>query len=134
MPPDAPQPAKALAQVVEEVGDYPREAFEFVLRGLNYTVSKLHGQVTDPQASRHVSGRQLCEGLREFALMQWGFMARTVLNRWNILGTNDFGRIVFASVDNGLLSKTEDDTPEDFKNVYDFRKVFELDFRMGAAP
>jgi len=134
MPSDPPPPTKALAQVVEEVGDYPREAFEFVLRGLNYTVSKLHGQASDPQASHHVSGHQLCEGLREFALMQWGFLARTVLNRWNILGTNDFGRIVFASVENGLLSKTENDRPEDFKNVYDFRKAFELDFHIGAEP
>ena len=130
----APRPVKTLEEVVQEVGDYPRQAFEFVHRGLNYTVEQLHGQETDPEADHHVTGRQLCEGLRQFALLQWGMMAKTVLARWNIQSTMDFGWIVFALVDNGMLSKTAHDTLDDFRGVYDFRKAFEADFKIGAAP
>lgn len=126
MPPaDLPKPEKPLHQIVEEVGLYPMEAYEFIQQGLSYTVHKLHGEVKDESISRHVSGQQLCEGLREFALMNWGLLARTVLARWNVRRTVDFGRIVFALVDNGYMQKTEDDTLEDFRDVFDFKSAFE---------
>src|SRR5687768_8664566 len=126
-PPAEPrQPEKTLQQIVEEVGLYPAEAFEFVQQGLSYTVHKLHGEVTEEKkVSRHVSGQDLCDGLREFALMNWGLLARTVLARWNVRKTLDFGRIVFALVDNGYMQKTDDDTIEDFRDVFDFKSAFE---------
>ncbi len=126
MPPAEPRPPeKPLQQIVEEVGLYPMEAFEFIQQGLSYTVQKLHGEVKDEKASRHVGGRDLCDGLREFALMNWGLLARTVLGRWNVRKTVDFGRIVFALVDNGYMQKTDDDTLEDFRDVFDFKAAFE---------
>jgi len=125
MPTKGPEPAKPIEQVVEEVGLYPIEAYEFVQRGLQYTVHVLHGNVKDPKASRHVSGHELSEGLREFALRQWGLLARSVLRRWNITRTDDFGRIVFAMVENGYMSKTDEDTMEDFRHVYDFSTLEE---------
>jgi uncharacterized repeat protein (TIGR04138 family) len=128
MPPEGP--AKSLQEVVQEVGVYPAEAYVFVQQGLTYTVQKIHAGVTDPSVSRHVTGRDLSEGLREFALKQWGLMARTVLARWNITCTMDFGRIVFAMVEHDLLQKTENDRVEDFRNVYDFAIAFERDFRI----
>jgi len=126
MPPaDPPKPEKPLQQVGQEVALYPMEAYEFIQQGLSYTVHKLHGEVKDEKVSRHVSGQQLCDGLREFALMNWGLLARTVLSRWNVRRTVDFGRIVFALVDNGYMQKTEDDTLEDFRDVFDFKSAFE---------
>ncbi|MDQ3438718.1 MAG: hypothetical protein M3478_00025 [Planctomycetota bacterium] len=128
-PPAEPKPPeKPLQQIVDEVGLYPVEAFEFVQQGLSYTVQKLHGDVKDAKeekVSRHVTGRDLCDGLREFALMNWGLLARTVLGRWNVRKTVDFGRIVFALVDNGYMQKTQDDTLDDFRDVFDFKVAFE---------
>lgn len=57
--------------------------------------------------------------------MQYGMMARTVLSRWNLTSTYDFGKIVFALVDNGYMSKTDEDSIDDFRNVYDFRTAFD---------
>ncbi|MGE5608661.1 MAG: Minf_1886 family protein [Bacillota bacterium] len=125
MPPKGSQPAKPIEQVVEEIGLYPIEAYDFVQRGLQYTVQKTHGKLTDPKASRHVNGRELSEGLREFALMQWGMLARAVLRRWNITRTEDFGRIVFALVEGGYMTTTEEDTLDDFRGVYDFSSLEE---------
>ena len=129
-PAKEPGPQKSLEQLVEEVGLYPREAYEFIQQGLSYTVQKLHGEEKDPDASRHVSGRELSQGLREFALLQWGMLAGTVLRRWNILRTDDFGRIVFAMVDSGMMKKTDQDSIEDFRNVFDFRSAFEEGYRI----
>ena len=58
------------------------------------------------------------------ALAKWGLMARTVLARWNISKTLDFGRIVFAMVDNGVMQKTDEDTLDDFRDVFDFKSAF----------
>ncbi len=132
MPSEPVHPEKTLEEVVEEVGAYPIQAYEFIQRGLGYTVEKIHGDVKDPKASRHVSGRDLCEGLREFALLQWGLMAKTVLNRWNIRRTFDFGRIVFALVDYGHMQKTDDDTIDDFRDVYDFASAFDGGYRIES--
>jgi uncharacterized repeat protein (TIGR04138 family) len=106
---------------------YPVEAFEFLQQGLNYSVGKIHGPKTDSEINRHITGQQLCEGLRDYARQRWGLMARTVLSQWNLRGTSDFGRMVFALVDNGLLHKTDDDTMDDFCDVYDF-KVLDQDY------
>jgi len=109
---------------------YPMDSFIFVQRGLDYTVRKLHGDPGpdfDPEAeetSRHVSGQDLCRGLRDFAIEQYGLMARTVLRHMKIYSCEDFGRIVFAMVDAGLMKKTDDDSLNDFVNVYDFAEAF----------
>ena len=123
---------KSLQQVADDLGIYPVEAYEFIQHGLSFTVQKVHAGVTSPKANRHVTGRDLCHGLRDFALSRWGFLARTVLRRWNITSTLDFGRIVFALVEAGQMQKTPDDTIEDFRNVYDFRTAFEVGYRIQS--
>jgi uncharacterized repeat protein (TIGR04138 family) len=133
MPPsDKPTKEKSVQQVVEDLGLYPPEAYAFIQQGLSFTVQKLHGNVKDPKASRHVSGTDLCEGLRELALSQWGRLARTVLRRWNITTTLDFGRIVFAMVEAGLMQKTDDDSLEDFRNVFEFRTALENEYQIAC--
>lgn len=133
MPPDPDVDYEQLLQtVIDDVGTYPAAAYHFVQAGLNYTVMKIHGPREDGKegVSRHVTGQQLSEGLREYALQQWGLLARTVLARWNITSTYDFGRIVFAMVESGLMQKTEDDSIEDFRNVFDFKTAFEAGYRI----
>ena len=122
-----------MMQVVQDVGLYPPEAYAFIQKGLAHTVQRLHGKVKDPKANRHVTGQDLCEGLRDVALAVWGRLARTVLRRWNITSTLDFGRIVFAMVDAGLMQKTDDDSIEDFRNVYEFRTAFEAEYQIACG-
>ena len=120
-----------LTALASDVGLYPPEAFEFIQQGLGHTVQQIHGDGT-PKANRHVTGQDLCEGLREYALAKWGYLARTVLRRWNITSTLDFGRIVFALVEVGQMQKTDDDTLDDFKDVYEFRVAFETGYQIPA--
>ncbi len=106
---------------------YPRSAYNFVQEGLGYTVSKLHGdpKKVDP-AKRHISGQQLCYGLRDYAITRYGLLARSVLEHWNIHRTDDFGRIVYALIECGQLSCSEEDRIEDFASVYSFDEAFDL--------
>ena len=110
----------------EKAGPFPPQAYQFVREGLAHTVKLAHGE-TPPDygdEGRHVTGQQLCMGLRDFAIRQYGRLAKMVLRSWNINETGDFGRIVFAMIDAGLMRKTEDDTLEDFQGVFDFEEAF----------
>jgi uncharacterized repeat protein (TIGR04138 family) len=100
---------------------YKIDAYSFVLAGLNYTMEKLKRQ-------GHVSGQELSEGIKNFAIEEYGRMARVVFEHWGVTSTWDFGNIVFNMIDAGVLGKTETDTIEDFKNIYDFKKVFEDEY------
>lgn len=108
-------------QVVEEIcakdSRYKADAYEFVLQALHFTQGKL-------KKEGHVTGRQLLEGIRDFAIEQYGPMAKTVPTHWGITKTQDFGNIVFNMIERNLLSKTESDTLGDFRDVYDFQAAF----------
>jgi len=106
---------------------YTAEAYAFVRAGLDYTVRRL-------EKPRHVSGRELLDGIREFALAEFGPMAKTVLNGWGIQRTEDVGEIVFNMVETGLLGKTDKDSRADFANGYDFDEAFRKPFRPAVAP
>lgn len=132
MPPSQEPKQKSLAPWMDEV-DYPPHAFEFIHEGLDFTVTRAFAaNMPTNRENRHVSGQQLCEGLRELALARWGRMARTVLKRWNVNSTLDFGRIVFTLIEMGQMQKVEEDTLEDFKNVYDFESAFEAGYRFPS--
>ena len=108
----------------ERAGAYPQEAFRFVRDGLAHTVKMIYGENGEGSADRHVDGRQLCLGLRDYAVKQYGLLAPTVLSRWGIRRTDDFGRIVFAMIDAGLMRKADEDSLEHFHAVYDFEEAF----------
>ncbi|MGB0767986.1 MAG: Minf_1886 family protein [Phycisphaeraceae bacterium] len=121
---------------------YPVDAFLFVQRGLDFTVTRLHGEIEDDdpefgnpsfESSRHVSGQDLCIGLRDFAIKEYGLLARTVLRRWSVITSRDFGEIVFAMVDAGMMRKTDDDTIHDFNNVFDFASAFDPNLMLGKS-
>jgi len=112
---------KDFYQLAEEINSkdsrYKPDAYEFMLQSLHFTQEKLKRQ-------GHIAGRELSEGLRDFAIQQYGPMARAVLTHWGIFNTQDFGNIVFNMISAGLLSKTEADSIEDFRDVYDFKEAF----------
>lgn len=125
--------AKSLAQVLAAAGPYPLAAYRFVQEGLRYTVEQVHDQPdSEGGASRHVTGQQLCMGLRDFAIEQYGVLAPAVLASWHVHRTEDFGRMVFALVELGELSKTPRDSMDDFRGAYDFAEAFSLENLLGV--
>lgn len=120
----------------QKAGPFPLPAYEFVRAGLAFTARGVHGEepaklrnadtseVDRAEESRHVSGRQLCMGLRDYAQRQYGRLAKTVLQRWHIHTTEDFGKIVFAMIDAGMMRKTDEDSVEEFRDVFRFEDAF----------
>ena len=127
-----PRPKESPEEVIRRVGTYAPEAYEFLYRALAATQQLFQ---RDPrskdESKRHVTGRELLEGVRVLALQEYGYMARIVLEGWGIRKTDDFGRMVFALVESGHMSKRETDSIDDFHDVYDFREAFDRRFRFS---
>ena len=121
---------EAVEQIVAKDPRYHRDAYGFVREALDCTqktiVKETHGHV------RHVSGQELLQGIREFALQQFGPMTVTVFEEWGVRNCRDFGEIVFNMLEIGLLAKTEKDTRADFQDCYDFTEAFRKPFLPAA--
>jgi uncharacterized repeat protein (TIGR04138 family) len=118
---------EALAQIVQDDSRYHEHGYLFIREALDFTIQALNKPTEGP--SRHVSGAELLEGIRQFALQEYGPMARRVLLSWGINRCEDIGEMVFNLVDKGILGKTENDTRADFGGGYDFDEAFNLPFR-----
>lgn len=123
---------RAIEEILLANGHYPPEAFAFVQRGLAFTVQRL-GRQDKPEGQRHVTGQELCEGLRDLAIREWGCLARLVLNSMNVRKTEDFGRMVFYLIDNKLMQKQPEDSIEDFAGVYDFADAFDRGYQIDLS-
>lgn len=56
-------------------------------------------------------------------------MALMVLDYWGVVSTADVGQMVFNLVQAGIFGKTDEDTTESFRDVFDFREAFLAPFR-----
>jgi uncharacterized repeat protein (TIGR04138 family) len=122
-----------LAAVLAGDARYTWHAYLFVFESLEH--AKTHKERTRRSGSRerrrlatretkHVTGRELCEGARALALQQYGLLARLVLGQWGIHATSDLGEIVYNLIAAGHIEKTPTDRRSDFDDVFDFETAF----------
>jgi uncharacterized repeat protein (TIGR04138 family) len=113
---------------------YHPNAYLFMQAALRRTQQHLgRPQAQGPHDEQaHVSGRELLDGIRIFAIEQFGLMARTVLACWGIHSTDDFGRMVFELIERGDMLKTENDQLSDFFDHYDFADAFERQYEIDV--
>ena len=105
---------------------YHGNAYLFVLSALQSVSDSL-------EKRRHISGTELAQGVRRLALEQFG--AHGAHGFWSI-GAYTPPRIwarFFDLVDCGILLKQDEDSPEDFRGVYDFEDAFERNYPWGRA-
>jgi uncharacterized repeat protein (TIGR04138 family) len=117
---------EAVEQILAQDERFHRDAYTFMREALDFT-QKLIGKENLGKV-RHVTGQELLDGLRQYALQQFGPMTVTVFEEWGILNCKDFGDIVFNMVEIGLLAKTDRDSRDDFQNGYDFTDAFRRPF------
>lgn len=147
-------PQDPIVGLLERDTRYKFDAYVFVFEALRYAQERLNlgqsyseeSQASDSredfdeldelledesaEEERHVTGQELCEAIRLFALEQYGLVAKSVLEHWGIRSTSDFGEIVFNLLDIGKMRKTKHDRREDFDNVYDFDEAFRQGFEI----
>lgn len=121
---------ETLNRIVAEDHRYDEQAYHFLREALDFTIKLL--DKPHEGKGRHVSGAELLEGIRQFALKEYGPLALTVLRTWGITRCEDFGEVVFNMVQHGLLGKTDDDRREHFSGGYDFDTAFRKPFRPRA--
>ena len=141
-------PSHPLAELLKRDRRYKFAAYVFVDEALAYAHNELGMGAEQPgedegdagegeageegSSERHVTGQQLCEAMRQYALEQYGYMAKCVLNSWGIHSTGDIGNIVFNLIDIGRMRKTQQDRREDFDDVFDFDADLQQGFRITA--
>jgi uncharacterized repeat protein (TIGR04138 family) len=118
----------AVKALCEKDPRYKADAYYFIVDAIDYTVRSLD-RASKEGNERHVTGQELCEGIRRFAVEQFGPMALTVLNSWGLQRTEDFGEIVFNLIAAEKLRKTDADRKEDFVGNYDFDDAFAKPFQ-----
>ncbi len=130
-----PDFGEIVALICKEDPRFDRKAYDFVRLGLDQTVKELRKKDSGrAERSRHVSGPELLEGLRVYALDQYGPLAKTVLNTWGIRRCRDFGDIVFNLIEYNVFSKTDNDRREDFSDIFDFEEAFVKPFQPARRP
>jgi uncharacterized repeat protein (TIGR04138 family) len=114
--------AEALDSIVASDPRYQRDAYAFLRDALDFT-TKQQKKVKGVSV-RHVTGPELLDGVRQYALKEFGPLVMTVFDSWGIHSCEDIGNMVFNLIGAGVFGKTEEDSIEDFKNVYDFGEAF----------
>ena len=114
--------AEALDSIVASDPRYQREAYIFLRDALDFTTKQQ--KKAKGTTVRHVSGPELLEGVRQYALKEFGPMVVTVFDNWGIRSCEDIGHMVFNLIGAGIFGKTDQDSIEDFKAVYEFRDAF----------
>lgn len=113
--------SEAVAILADADTTYHRDAYFFLREALDATVKQRKRQAGE---TGHVTGAQLCEGIRQLALKSFGPMVSTVFEYWGIRKTDDFGQMVWNLIDLGVFGRTDTDSKEDFHNVYSFHEAF----------
>ncbi len=113
---------EAVEALVRKDERYRIGAYHFLRDALDHTLRKSRGE--GQAEDRHVSGKELVHGIREYALKEFGPMVMTVFEEWGILSCADFGEIVFNLIEARVFGQTEDDRKEDFAGHYDFQEAF----------
>lgn len=117
---------QSVSQATARDPRYPADAYAFLRDSLDYTIRAMQkGRTTE---AGHVSGPELCRGMRDHAIAQYGPMVPTIFEAWGIHTTRDIGEMVFNLINTGAFSKSDTDSPADFDNVFDFRDAFEKPF------
>ena len=132
---DMIDPTHPLAELLRRDKRYHLDAYVFVFDALRYAHEQLGmgrspGSIEDTvvdnqiEEERHITGQQLCEAIRLYAVKQYGGLAKSVLNHWGVQATSDFGEIVFNLISIGQMRKTDSDRREDFDHVFNFDEAF----------
>ncbi|MBM4163729.1 MAG: hypothetical protein FJ222_04735 [Lentisphaerae bacterium] len=113
---------------------YAAEAYYFLREALDHTVKSVGRAERAPGRMRHVTGAELCAGIRDYALQEFGPLAHLVLDTWGVRATDDIGELVYNLIAAGKLGATDQDKKSDFSGVYDFSDAFVKPYDVEEPP
>ena len=111
---------------------YKLESYRFVNTVLNQAARQIERgtaailQETPPETDSLIGPADLCRAVRDSALENFGFLARTVLSEMGIKKTDDIGQNLGET---GQVRLYDDDRPENFANLFDLGEELDRGFR-----
>jgi uncharacterized repeat protein (TIGR04138 family) len=124
--------AAAIDLIVSEDPRFDRDAYFFIKDALEFTVEQT--KKSRERKTSHVTGRQLLEGIRDYALKYFGPMVPTVFETWGVSRCEHFGEMVYHLIEKGIFGKSEQDSLGDFSGVYTFHDAFVAPFLPSGVP
>ena len=127
-------PLQAMRDLLNQDKRFKLEAYQFIRESLQYAHEHLRTETDSPAAGlekagpHHVTGQELCEACRLYAIEQYGYLAKIVLANWGIHSTSDFGELVYNLIRIEQMRKSDSDRREEFDDVYAFDDAFEPEF------
>jgi uncharacterized repeat protein (TIGR04138 family) len=118
---------EAVDKICREDTRYQAEAYAFLRDSLEVTMKRR--KKTRKESGSHVGAEELLDGFRLHALDEFGPMSLMVLDYWGLRATEDVGNMVFNLVKAQVFGKTDEDTIESFRDVFDFAEVFVSPFQ-----
>lgn len=112
--------AQAVQHAVRRDPRYRPEAYDLVRQSLSHAAELFR----TGEENKHVTGRELLEGFRQFTLKEFGPMSLILLHQWGVRDCLDVGHIVYNLIEAGYFGKNHNDSLEDFAGVFDFETAF----------
>lgn len=117
----------AVSAIVETDQTYQKDAYFFLRDSLDYTVKyQRNGELEEHS---HVSGLELLDGMREYALKEFGPMSLAILESWGIKSSRDVGALVYNLIEAEAFGRSDDDDQSDFDRWFSFEEAFQQPFR-----
>lgn len=117
----------AVSTIVKKDGRFHKDAYFFLKDSLEFVVKKLHCDELEEHS--HVSGPELLDGIKEYALEEFGSMALAVFESWGVKSGDDIGQMVYHLINEGAFGRSDDDDPSDFNRWMTFEEAFLEPFR-----
>lgn len=116
----------AVQAVLERDDRFEVEAYYFLKDALDFTVKRI--MESNEGEHRHVSASELLLGFRDLAIQEFGPVASTMMDMWNIKSCSDIGEMVFLLIEEGVFGKQDSDTLEDFAELYSLEEALKAPF------
>ncbi|MCX8237603.1 MAG: putative repeat protein (TIGR04138 family) [Akkermansiaceae bacterium] len=120
----------AVASILEKENRFQPGAYFLAREALDFTVDRLSRETNGEK--RHVSGRELLQGFRDYVIQEYGPMGATLLDDWGITKCRHVGEIVFLFIENGVFGRQDSDSLNDFEEFFTFEEAFTTPFLVQA--
>ncbi len=104
--------SERIFRLYTEFGDFRPAAYGFVADAVEYTIAGL-------AAARHITARELLDGMRSYAKNEFGPLSDFVLQDWGIRNAHDIGTLVYRMIAEGILGANPNDRQSDFDCEYE---------------
>jgi uncharacterized repeat protein (TIGR04138 family) len=111
---------QSVVSILKRDKRFDPHAYFFLKEALDFTLKRVAED--NGGHARHVTGPELLEGFRDFALEQFGPMASTLMREWGVRKCQDVGDMVFHLIEEQVFGKQDSDSREDFSGIFDLEE------------